>query len=1132
MHTCWRNILSLLLSLSMLLTLIPTGFALEQAEDPSNGQSATATEELADSDSSGLLSDEQELDTSMPSDDTMSSDDTPTSDGDTPFDDTLTSDSASPSDGTLTPDSALDGAVSDAAAGVNVISDLPQEEPPASSTGSYSTLALDGTEDYAASLEALDAINDSLRDSGLSILSMDRQTQSCAMTRAAELAVLYSNTIRPTGEAWSTVLGDAGSKATIYQEAIAYSEDSPEKIADSWISDDTLYQYLSDEAIRSVGIGCFYQKDGSTYWVLIITNQYTNPSTETGSAFATVEVSYQADRLGTPKLTLSASNLTVGTTGQVSSFVISNGKGYFTPAQAQISYTSNSDAITVDDNGLLTAKAPGQAVITTSLKGTNCSACATVTAELNLTTVKLKAIANQSGGVYLTWEPVVGATVYQVWRKVPNGSWTKVGTPVTQTNYTDTAVTSGSTYIYTVRAQYISDKLSTQGDYDRTGLTIQYLSAPKLGAASASSYGITVQWDSVSGADSYDVYRKTEKSNWVRVANLTETSYVDTDVTAKTAYLYTVRARSNNTQSYYNTAGVSATATATVTTEVYVTGVLTSYYTTTSTSNKAAGQIQAGTKVQIISDWSKQSGGSTWYMASINGACYYIQSSNLLATPQITSVVNAPDGLKVTWNKISNATGYCLYWKDDSGKWVRIKTVTSNSTVSQIVPDSSLTSGKQYTFTVLATCEKVYGSFSATGASAVYVETPALLCAESNNQDQITVTWKQVAGATGYTVYRKTTSSSAWSPIAQISSGSTCSYQDKSVTSMTPYVYTVRAKIGNTLSSYISSGIYGIVAPADKLTSYVVLKDTKYYTDTSTNSTSLGTVKAGNVIQIVSGWSKTVGGVVWYQITQNNTLCYIQASNLLATPKLGTISETSNALKITWGAVSNATGYLVYRKTAGTNWVRIANLSASSLSYTDSSVSSGTLYAYTVKAQYNSIGSDFERSGLTLRFVSSPQLTGISASSTGITVSWGRVTGATGYNVYRKLAGGSWVRIAQVTSGSTLSYRDNQDLLQGKTYYYTVRALSNTTLSYYDTTGISATSTVTLNPVTKSYVTTGMLNYRETASSNSKCIGTFSSGATVSVIPSGTVYIGTDAWYMVYVNGKCYYAAAKYLKEK
>ena len=77
--------------------------------------------------------------------------------------------------------------------------------------------------------------------------------------------------------------------------------------------------------------------------------------------------------------------------------------------------------------------------------------------------------------------------------------------------------------------------------------------------------------------------------------------------------------------------------------------------------------------------------------------------------------------------------------------------------------------------------------------------------------------------------------------------------------------------------------------------------------------------------------------------------------------------------------------------------------------------------------------------------LSDPKLTSASKVSGGINVRWTKVTGATGYIVYRKTAASGWSRVANIKSGSTTNYTDRTGK-SGTRYTYTVRAYSGSTM--------------------------------------------------------------------------------------
>ena len=161
----------------------------------------------------------------------------------------------------------------------------------------------------------------------------------------------------------------------------------------------------------------------------------------------------------------------------------------------------------------------------------------------------------------MTWKAVSGATKYKVYRKTGSEGWTGLK-DVTGTSYTDAAVTSGTTYTYTVKA-YNGSKWSS---FDTKGVTataqdtVAPFGAPALKSAAAGTDGITVTWGAVSGATTYRVYRKTGTGGWTGLKDVTGTSYTDAAVTSGTTYTYTVKAYNGSAWSGFDTKGVTATA--------------------------------------------------------------------------------------------------------------------------------------------------------------------------------------------------------------------------------------------------------------------------------------------------------------------------------------------------------------------------------------------------------------------------------------------------------------------------------------------------------------------------------------------------------------------------------------------
>ena len=85
-----------------------------------------------------------------------------------------------------------------------------------------------------------------------------------------------------------------------------------------------------------------------------------------------------------------------------------------------------------------------------------------------------------------------------------------------------------------------------------------------------------------------------------------------------------------------------------------------------------------------------------------------------------------------------------------------------------------------------------------------------------------------------------------------------------------------------------------------------------------------------------------------------------------------------------------------------------------------------------------------------------PSLTSVSNKSKGIVFKWSKVTGCSGYMIYRKTGSGKWTKLATVKGSSTLSYTD-RTAKSGNTYTYTVKAYKDSQQGSYNTIGLKIT---------------------------------------------------------------------------
>lgn len=189
-----------------------------------------------------------------------------------------------------------------------------------------------------------------------------------------------------------------------------------------------------------------------------------------------------------------------------------------------------------------------------------------------------------------------------------------------------------------------------------------------------------------------------------------------------------------------------------------------------------------------------------------------------------------------------------------------------------------------------------------------------------------------------------------------------------------------------------------------------------------------GTVEIENAFQIVLGSAKT----------------------LKATP------VAYNKTKLSWSKVAGADGYVLYRRTSNTNSFKTLKVikNGATVSYNDTSVKIGTTYYYKMRA-YRMVDGKKVYSAYTniikqkAQVATAKMTSAKRASYNSIKLTWGKVSGASGYGIYRSTSEkGTYTRIGTVKGGSNLTYTDTKCSC-GVTYYYKVAAYRTSGVKNY-----------------------------------------------------------------------------------
>ena len=347
-----------------------------------------------------------------------------------------------------------------------------------------------------------------------------------------------------------------------------------------------------------------------------------------------------------------------------------------------------------------------------------------------------------------------------------------------------------------------------------------------------------------------------------------------------------------------------------------------------------------------------------------NGIYYFARSETVPVKPEIVSAKNVNSGTEIKFSTDDNTHYYRIYGKVKNGNWQLLATVNHiYGSLNMTYINTKLKSGDICAYAIEAVNNAGTSGRDSTGEEYMYLSVPRVTL--KNVSNGISLSWPSVNGTTSYIVYRKNTEGK-WKILSTVK---TCSYSDKKVNSGNQYVYTVRACNGICKSAYTESSLY-------------CLKETKT-----------------------------------------------------------TVKNSASGISVSWNSVGGTDGYYLYRKDPSSgSYVLLKTLTGTS--YTDKTAKAGVKYTYAARAYRGK-----ERSAYTAASIirlTAPAVT-LTNTKSGPKVTWGKVTGAKGYSIYRKISTGSYTKIATTTS---LSYVDKA-AKKNVRYYYAVRAYNGSYMSAY-----------------------------------------------------------------------------------
>ena len=221
----------------------------------------------------------------------------------------------------------------------------------------------------------------------------------------------------------------------------------------------------------------------------------------------------------------------------------------------------------------------------------------------------------------------------------------------------------------------------------------------------------------------------------------------------------------------------------------------------------------------------------------------------------------------------------------------------------------------------------------------------------------------------------------------------------------------------------------------------------------STTSYTVGGLTAGKAYYFaLISYTDINGKITKSERTSSLKITATSSSSVPAPSNLKVAEYSNSAIKLTWTKASDVTGYYVYRSTDGKKYSKIKTLKASTTAYTNTSLTAGKKYYYSIASYKNTstgavaIGPKSSAINITTTSSSSvpapSNLKVAEYSNSAIKLTWTKAPDVTGYYVYRSTDGKKYSKIKTLKAYTT-AYT-NTSLTAGKKYYYSIASYKNT----------------------------------------------------------------------------------------
>lgn len=634
----------------------------------------------------------------------------------------------------------------------------------------------------------------------------------------------------------------------------------------------------------------------------------------------------------------------------------------------------------------------------------------------------------------ISWNPVPGATGYDV---LVDGTVYHT----TDTTKTITGLTPGTEYTYQIRANN-ADGSSSYTDSQTVTTIPNPPGVPTNVQVSATPDSVTISWDAVPGAASYDVTFDGRREN------VTETTKTYTGLTPNKNYAYSVRANNAGGSSAYTDSQLATTP--------------------VKSPDVPTGVGATATKNSVTLRWDAIAGASS-YDVLFNGTVYNVSGtsktitgltpgmeysyqvrannaggSGPYSTPlTVSTIPNAPtvptnvnatatvNSVTVSWNAVAGAESYIVLF---NGKAHTVYTTSKTFT--------GLTSGASYTYEVCAKNISGTSAYSAVKTIKTVLTPPAMPANVKAipKSREITLVWDITNGASSYDIMFN----------GKLSEGVKANVRTYVYLAPdTSYTYKVRAKNAAGVSAYSPlQSARTLPAPPSVPTNVSATATTNSVTVSwsAVSGASGYNLRFNGAVINVTGTSRTItelesGTDCTYQVCANNaggSSAYSAEKTIQTAPVIpdvpAGISADPEAVSVLlgWNMVRGALSYDVIFN--GITYNDIVDTSM-----TISGLSSNADYIYQLRAKNAAGCSEYSAESVVRTLLDVPDNIQSTAAINSVLVSFRSVDGAAGYDI--KFNGS----IYHITD----TFIEFGGLIPETDYTYSIRAVNEVNYSMY-----------------------------------------------------------------------------------